>query len=189
MAAAKLTAQERGLGFRLMFQDEARFGRMSLPYSAWAPKPIRPVVDLALVREFSYVYCAASPSDGKTVWALADKMNTEEMGNHLLAVSQQFPDELVLMVVDGASSHKAAALKIPSNIILHVLPPYSPELNPVEDTGDEMREKFFANRIFNSMEQCLGRIKDAIESLGQHLDSMQSLTYWLWIKNANLNLA
>ena len=93
MAAAKVTARERGLGFRLMFQDEARFGRMSLPYSAWAPKPIRPVVELALVREFSYVYCAASPSDGKTVWALADKMNTEEMGNHLLAVSQQFPDE------------------------------------------------------------------------------------------------
>ena len=47
-----------------MFQDEARFGQMSDPRSCWAPAPHRPVVNLALVREFRYEYAAVSPWDG-----------------------------------------------------------------------------------------------------------------------------
>jgi len=43
-----------------MFQDEARFGRMSDPRSCWAPAPHRPVVNLALIREFRYEYAAVS---------------------------------------------------------------------------------------------------------------------------------
>lgn len=52
------------LPVRLMFQDEARFGRMSDPRSCWAPAPHRPVVNLAMIREFRYEYAAVSPWDG-----------------------------------------------------------------------------------------------------------------------------
>lgn len=57
MAAACLKNEHR-LPVRLMFQDEARFGRMSDPRSCWAPAPHRPVVGLALIREFRYEYAA-----------------------------------------------------------------------------------------------------------------------------------
>ena len=63
MAAACLKNEDQ-LPLRLMFQDEARFGRMSDPRSCWAPAPHRPVVGLALVREFRYEYAAVSPWDG-----------------------------------------------------------------------------------------------------------------------------
>ncbi|MFA4943705.1 MAG: IS630 family transposase [Lentisphaeria bacterium] len=189
MAGARLKAKELGLGFRLMFQDEARFGRMSLPYQAWAPAPLRPLVELALVREFKYVYCAVAPADGQTVWMVCDQMNTEHMGRFLKDVAGKFPDDLILMILDGASSHKAKALGVPDNIVIHVLPPYSPELNPVEHIWDEMREKFFANKIFNTMTKCVAQIEQAVACISSWTDGMRKLTEWPWIKSCNLTLA
>jgi len=56
-------------------------------------------------------------------------------------VSQAHPDEFIVMVVDGASSHRSQDLRIPENIRLHRLPGYSPELNPQKHVWDELREK------------------------------------------------
>ncbi len=55
--------QDRPL--RLMFQDEARFGRISDSRRCWTPYPIRPMVEAAVVREFIYAYAAVSPRDGE----------------------------------------------------------------------------------------------------------------------------
>ena len=54
------------------------------------------------------------------------------------------------MVLDGAGWHKSKAMTIPDNIRLLSLPPYSPELNPVEHLWDELREKHFHNRTFDT---------------------------------------
>jgi len=55
------------------------------------------------------------------------------------------------MVVDGASSHRAKALEIPENMSLIRLPPYSPEFNPTEILWYELREKRYANRVFETL--------------------------------------
>ena len=73
---------------RLMFQDEARFGRMSDPRSCWAPAPQRPMVNLALVREFRYEYAAVSPWDGALDYMTSEKMNTDNMSLFLNQVSK-----------------------------------------------------------------------------------------------------
>ena len=173
---------------RLMFKDDARFGRMSSPYAAWAPKPVRPCVELALVREFEYVYCAVSPQDGKAVWSVQNQMNTDCMGSFLQEVSKVFPEEMVLMILDGASCHKAKALEMPPNIILDFLPPCSPELNPTEHIWDEMREKFFANRIFSSMELVRKQINKAVCQYKSQAAILKSITCWPWIRSAILTL-
>jgi hypothetical protein len=46
------------------FQDEARFGRLSDPRRCWAPAPIRPMVGVALIREYIYAFATVSPKDG-----------------------------------------------------------------------------------------------------------------------------
>ena len=66
----------RGRKVRLMFQDEARFGRMVRIRRCWAPAPIRPMVDNGYERHFTYVYGAVSPVEGELDWLMADKMNT-----------------------------------------------------------------------------------------------------------------
>ena len=78
MAAACLKNEDH-LPLRLMFQDEARFGRMSDPRSCWAPAPHRPVVGLALVREFRYEYAAVSPWDGGLDFMTVEKMNRKHV--------------------------------------------------------------------------------------------------------------
>jgi transposase len=67
-------------------------------------------------------------------------------------------DDRIVMVLDGAGWHKSEALMIPDNLRLLSLPPYSPELNPVEDVWDDLRENEFHNRVF-----------DNIDSLENHL--------------------
>jgi len=101
-----------------MFQDEARFGRMSDPRSCWAPAPRRPVVNLALVREFRYEYAAVSPWDGCLDFMTAEKMNTENKPppRFLDQVSKAHQDQFIVMVLDGASSHKSKELNIPKNV-------------------------------------------------------------------------
>lgn len=157
---------------------------MSRPFYAWAPYPLRPLVNIAIVREFRYVYGAISPSDGESVFMLNDKMNTESMGDHLRMISEKYPDELVLVVVDNASSHKAKALNIPDNIKLCPLPPYSPELNPQEQVWKKMRG-FSANQIFSAMEKCVAHIEHSMERIGQATEEMMQLTNWTWIKSSS----
>jgi hypothetical protein len=82
-----------------MFQDEARFGRMSDPRSCCAH---RPVVNLALVRELRYEYAVVSPWDGCLDFMNAKKMNTDSMSRFLLQVSEVHNDEFIVMVVDRA---------------------------------------------------------------------------------------
>jgi len=72
-----------------MFQDEARFGRLSDPRRCWAPAPLRPVVPVALVREYAYAYAAVSPQDGALDWMLTLKMDTLNMNAFLNHVSRR----------------------------------------------------------------------------------------------------
>jgi transposase len=60
----------------------------------------------------------------------SEKMNTDSMSRFLVQVSETHEHDFLVMVLDGASTHKCEELKVPGNITLVLLPPYSPELNP-----------------------------------------------------------
>lgn len=183
VAEALKLAQAKGRRARLMFQDEARFGRMSRARRCWAPAKCRPVMSNGYEREFTYVYGAVSPLEGDFDYRACEKMNTEEMGGFLQQISGKYPDEFILMVVDGASSHKAKALQIPENIHLILLPPYSPQLNPQENVWDEIREKNFPNRVFESMEAVREQLAKGLSAFAQNPAAVISLTAWPWITN------
>ena len=158
----------QGRRVRLMFQDEARFGRMVRIRRCWAPGKLRPVVHNGYERQFVYVYGAVSPVEGQLDWMICREMNTERMGEFLARVSAAHATELIVMVVDGARSHIAKALVIPENIRLLRLPPYSPELNPQEHVWDELREKEFPNRVYASLEGVLAQLESGLPRLAAH---------------------
>jgi DDE superfamily endonuclease len=176
----------RGRPVQLMFQDEARFGRMVRIRRCWASAPMRPIVNNGYERQFVYVYGAVSPLQGQLDWMISPKMNTELMGVFLEQVSKAHPNKFIVMVVDGASSHRAHALKIPENIRLHPLPGYSPELNPQEHVWDELREKEFPNRVFDSMDGVLAQLHSGLPRLAANTSGLRSLTAWPWIVSLNL---
>jgi hypothetical protein len=171
---------------RLMFQDEARFGRMARIRRCWSPAPLRPVVRNGYEREFTYVYGGVSPLAGQLDWSLTEKMNTTNMSTFLRQVSQAHPEEFIVMVVDGASSHKAKELVVPENIRLIPLPGYSPELNPQEHIWDEVREKAFPNMVLDQMALVVERLKHGMSSLAADAERVRGITAWPWIVSLNL---
>ena len=166
---------------RLMFEDEARFGRMSDPRACWAPAPQRPVVNLALVREFRYEYAAVSPWDGALDYMTAENMNTDSMSGFLAQISQRYTNEFIIMVLDGASSHKSKDLKVPTNVSLVLLPPYSPELNPAEQIWNALRRDYFANRVFDSLAAATEQAQQGLAAMAAHKEALRQLTNWPWI--------
>src|SRR5204863_991948 len=101
-------------------------------------------------REFVYAYGAVSPCEGELDWKICSQMNTQRMNDFLEQISHKHPADFMVMIVDGASSHRGKDLRVPENIRLVPLPAYSPELNPQEHLWDELREKEFPNRVFDS---------------------------------------
>jgi hypothetical protein len=167
-----------------MFQDEARFGRLSDPRSCWAPKPFRPKVGLALIREYVYAYAAVSPMEGDIDWMMAEKMNSCEMDRFLDMIEEKYLDDHIVMILDGASSHRSKELKIRGRVSFLWLPPYSPELNPVEHVWDELREKEFANRVFDSLQAARAQTEAGLRKFQSNSAAVSRLTAWPWITNA-----
>jgi len=186
VAAVLIPEEVNGRQVRLMFQDETRFGRMVRIRRCWAPEPLRPSVANGYEREFVYVYGAVSPIEGEMDWMISQKMNTEQMSCFLAQISTDHPNDFIIMVLDGASSHKAKELKKPENIRFIPLPSYSPELNPQEHVWDELREKEFPNRVFNNMAAVVKQLEHALPILSGDKLRLHSITAWPWIVSHNL---
>ncbi|MDD4048440.1 MAG: IS630 family transposase [Clostridia bacterium] len=129
--------------FRLMFQDEAGFGRTNKPKSCWCGDNIRPAVPCYRIREYTYAYGAVSPLDGSMISLVLPKCNTYCMNLFLKEVSKMYPNDQILMVADNAAWHtRSNGLIIPENIEIFPLLSYTPELNPIEMIWEEIRENF-----------------------------------------------
>jgi transposase len=170
-----------------MFEEEARFGRISDPRRCWAPAGVRPEVSVPVVREYEYAFAAISPHDGTLDSLVLPAVHAEAMSTFLTEVSQRHPQELIVMVLDGAGWHKAKRLRLPANLRLVFLPPGSPQLNPVEHLWDEVREKWFGNRVFDSMNAVEEQLITALKTLEEDAPRVASLTGFDWIKTIPLN--
>ena len=164
-----------------MFQDEARFGRASLPRSSWAPKGIRPICHTQIIREYTYAYSAISPADGKIDSLIASFATTNVMEIFLKQVAERFPDEHIIMVMDNAAWHTTQKLLVPQNISLCFLPPYSPQLNPVEHLWKEIRQNYFGNELFQDMEAVEEQLFEALLYMNEHNDYVKSFSAFDWI--------
>jgi hypothetical protein len=170
-----------------MFQDEARFGRISDTRRCWAKAPLRPLVKAMLTHEYTYAYGAVSPRDGRLDSLVLPGVNGACMQLFCAEVAQRYPAENIVMVLDGAGWHKSGALDLPANLRLLFLPPYSPELNPQEHVWDELREKFFHNCIFDSLQTLEDQLVIGLQTLEADLPRVRKIVAWDWIINAISN--
>jgi transposase len=103
---------------------------------------------MQIVREYTYALGAASPNDGVLDTLVLPVLNAEAMSIFLAEVARRHSEEFILMFLDGAAWHRANSLVISENMKLEALPPYSPQLNPMEHIWDEVLEKWFTNEIY-----------------------------------------
>jgi len=162
-----------------MFQDEAGFGRINKPKYCWCPKEVRPRVPCHHIREYRYAYGAIEPLTGESCFLVMPYCNTSCMNIFLDELSKKYPDDIILLCCDGAAWHKSNALYVPYNIRLFFIPPYTPEMNPIEQIWKEIRRIGFCNEIFSTLEKVVVRICDTICSLSA--ETIHSITARRWI--------
>ncbi len=167
-----------------MFQDEARFGRITDTRRCWCPKPVRPMVTAMVTQEYTYAYAAVSVADGGLDTLILPHVNGDCMQLFLDEVAVRHPDDRIVMVLDGAGWHQSGELVPPTNLRLLKLPPYSPELNPVEHLWDELREKAFPNLVFDSLDALEEHLESALRKMENDIARVRSIVAWPWIIDA-----
>lgn len=170
-----------GMRMRVLFQDEGRFGRISDRKRCWGPLPRRPEVCQQVVREFVFTLAAVCPSDGRIASLIMPWVDTEIMSIFLAHTADEFPGDFCLLFLDGAGWHRANELRIPKTMKLHFLPPYSPELNPVELLWDHLRENHFSNRMFESLDEVEEVLCRGLSTLIKEPELVHSMTNFPWL--------
>ena len=170
-----------------MFQDEARFGRISDVRRSWCPKPYRPMSQAMVTQEYTYAYAAVSVADGVLDSLILPHVNTVCMQIFLDEVAARHLGDRIVMVTDGAGWHNVKSLTIPENMRLVKLPPYAPELNPVEHIWDDLREKSFHNRVFKSIDALEQHLSASLLQMERDTQRVHSIVNWPWIISALMN--
>jgi transposase len=138
-------------------------------------------------QEYTYAYAAASVSDGTMDSLILPHVNGDCMQIFLDEVAARHPNDRIVMVLDGAGWHKNESLMIPDNLRLLCLPPYSPELNPVEHIWDDLREKEFHNRVSDSIDSLEDHLEKTLHDMEHDHERIRSIVAWPWIINALMN--
>lgn len=170
-----------------MFQDEARFGRISATRRCWCPKPVRPLCQAMVTQEYTYAYAAVSVADGDLDTLILPHVNGDCMQLFLDEVAARHPQHRIVRMLDGAGWHQSQALTLANNLRWLKLPPYSPELNPVEHLWDDRREKSFHNRIFDRIDALEIHLESSLRAMELDHPRVRSIVAWPWIINSLKN--
>ncbi len=134
---------------RVYFEDEARFGQKGTITRVWAPKGSRPRAVRQTGYTSLYVPAAVCAATGATSALIMPQLNAEVVNLFLDQFSRELPAGVhAVLIWDGAGYHTSGDLVVPSNVSLIQLPPYSPELNPVENLWHFLRAHHWSNRPY-----------------------------------------
>lgn len=113
-----------------------------------------------------------------------DKMSAENFQAFLDDFGDFYQEGNQVMICDGSSIHWAKDLNLPKNLVLIKLPPYCPELNPIERLWQDLKKEL-KNKVWNSIQT----LKDKVSSMTDKLDfdRIYTLTAWDWIINPILD--
>jgi len=145
--------------------DESRFGTHSKIGHGWFDRGDRPRVKIKMGFENFYVYSSVNADTGEMFSLLMPNVNTDCMNIFLAEFAIQLGKRHTFLIMDRAAWHKAKALVVPRNIHIVLLPPYSPELNPVEQLWRYMKSKIIKNRIYESLEELYSEVAALLNNL------------------------
>ena len=147
----------------IWFQDEARVGQKGTHAYIWAPIGSRPLMVRDNRHDSAYIFGAICPARGVGAPMIMPAANAEGMNEHLKELSTQVtPSAIAVVICDGTGWHqRGKELVVPDNIRLLSLPPYSPELNPMENVWDYLRDNKLSARVWDSYDEILAACADA----------------------------
>ena len=173
----------RGKPLEIWFQDEARVGQQGSLTRIWAKKGTRPRQIKDQRFSYGYIFGAVCPERDIGAAIVVPYANTDAMNKHLLEISLHIQENHHgIIIMDGAGWHKSDELKVPKNITLIMLPPYSPELNPVENIWQYLKNNFLNNITFKNYDAIVDACCSAWNKLIKETGRINSISSREWAR-------
>jgi transposase len=148
------------------WQDEARIGQKNRITRRWARRGTRPRAPHDQRTKWAYIFGAICPAQGKGAGLILPWCDLEAMAAHLKEISAHVaPEAHAVLLLDQAGWHLSGRLEVPANISLLPLPPRAPELNPMENVWQFMRDNWLSNRVFGSRDDIVAHCCEAWNKL------------------------
>ena len=153
----------------------------------WAERGSRPCAPRDCRYDWAYIVGAVCPARGTGAALVLPYANAEAMTLHLAEISRHVAHGAhAVIIMDGAGWHKQGGrLKVPDNISLLPLPPYSPELNPQENVWQYLRQNHLANRVFDTYDTIVDACCDAWNKLIAQPERITSIATREWATQVN----
>ena len=164
----------KGKSVEIWFQDEARIGQKNGRVRQWARRGSRPRQPADQRYDSAYLFGAICPARGTGAGLAMPYADTEAMQLHLDEISRVVARGAhAVLLLDRAGWHTTTNLKIPKNMTLIFLPSRAPELNPVENVWQYLRQTWLSNRVFDTYEAV---IEAACEAWNRLIAQPQAIT-------------
>jgi DDE superfamily endonuclease len=165
-------------------EDEARLGLKPIARRVWARRGRRPRSNGRTRYDWLYVYAFARPRTGRTFCAILPRVNADRMGDALAAFAAHADPtgrKVLLVLVDNAGWHRARRLAVPPNVVLHFLPPCTPELQPVELLWPLVRGAV-ANRSIGRMDRLRAILRARLGYLARNPEVVRPVVGFYWAR-------
>ena len=144
------------------FADEARIGQKTKITRRWARRGTRPSAPHDQRTASTYIFGAVCPKEGKGAALVLPHCDTAAMNLLLTEIATAVAQGAhAVLLLDQAGWHMSDKVAVPPNITLVPLPPKCPELNPMENVWQFMRDNWLSNRVFRSYEAIVDHCCDA----------------------------
>ena len=158
------------------FEDEARLGTQGTVTRIWGETGTRASVIRQNGRIWIYVILAVCLATGNMVMMTSDRMNTEVINGFLERFSQSLPPHVhAVLIWDGAGFHRSQQVVTPANVTLILLPPYSPELNPVENLWHYLRSHKWSNQRYRDKAHLRETATKSVQDVGLDQKSVRRI--------------
>ena len=149
----------------------------------WAKRGSRPRALRDRRFNWAYLFGAICPARGTGAALVMPTVNVEVMNKYLAEISLCVSaGAIALLVIDGAGWHCSPKLTVPPNIVLLILPPYAPELNPVELIWEYLRANAFAHQVWENYNAFLDACCNAWNKLIDMPNVIQSIGTRDWAR-------
>jgi hypothetical protein len=169
------------LTFKPSCKDEARIGQKNGLARLWARKGTRPRQPKDQRYDSAYLFGAICPAKSKGAGLVMPYADTQAMQTHLEIISARVArGAYAVLLLDRAGWHTTHKLKVPRNILPILLPSRAPELNPVENIWQFLRQNWLSNRVYESYDAILDAAADAWNRLLDLPDQIKSIGLRDW---------
>lgn len=167
----------------IWFQDEARIGQKGTLTRIWGRVGSRPRAPRDTRYKWVYIFGAVCPERATGAALVLPHVNCEAMNLHLQEIGQAVaPGAHAVLILDGAGWHTSPDLEVPDNITLLHLPPYAPELSPVENVWEYLRQNKLAIRLYETYDAIVDACCQAWNDLTATPARIASITRRDWAR-------